>query len=55
VNRVIDFALRQRVLVIAMMLLVFAAGVVCFLSLNIEAYPDPVPPMASRPKRSSAT
>jgi AcrB/AcrD/AcrF family len=28
-----------------MMLAVFAGGVVAFMKLNIEAYPDPVPPL----------
>jgi cobalt-zinc-cadmium resistance protein CzcA len=43
-NRVIDFALRQRVLVVALACLVLAVGAACFAQLNIEAYPDPVPP-----------
>jgi len=44
VNRVIDFALRQRVLVVALMVTTFLVGAICFWRLNIEAYPDPVPP-----------
>ena len=44
-NWLIGAALRQRMLVVALMVLVVAAGVVCFLRLNIEAYPDPVPPL----------
>jgi cobalt-zinc-cadmium resistance protein CzcA len=44
VNRVIDFALRQRVLVVALMFATLLVGGVCFWRLNIEAYPDPVPP-----------
>ncbi len=43
-NRVIDFALHQRVLVAALMAAMFVVGGVCFWRLNIEAYPDPVPP-----------
>ncbi len=39
------FVLRQRVLMAVMTLFVFAAGVVSFINLNIEAYPDPVPPL----------
>ena len=42
---VIVAALKQRVLVFVMMLAVFAGGVVAFTKLNIEAYPDPVPPL----------
>jgi cobalt-zinc-cadmium resistance protein CzcA len=52
-NRIIDFALRQRVLVVAMMGLVFASGVFCFWKLNIEAYPDPVPPLVDIITQSS--
>jgi len=44
VNRVIDFALRQRALVVALMAVVFIVGGICFWRLDIEAYPDPVPP-----------
>jgi cobalt-zinc-cadmium resistance protein CzcA len=42
---VIVAALKQRILVFVMMLAVFAGGVVAFSKLNIEAYPDPVPPL----------
>src|SRR6202161_2637398 len=42
---VIVAALKQRILVFVMMLSVFAGGVVAFMKLNIEAYPDPVPPL----------
>jgi hypothetical protein len=43
-NGVVAVALKQRVLMVALMLFVFVAGFVCFSNLNIEAYPDPVPP-----------
>src|SRR3974377_507521 len=43
-NAVVAFALKQRVLMVALMLFVFAAGFIGFTKLNIEAYPDPVPP-----------
>jgi cobalt-zinc-cadmium resistance protein CzcA len=52
-NHIVDFALRQRVLVVALMLLVFGIGIVGFLKLNIEAYPDPVPPMVDIITQSS--
>jgi cobalt-zinc-cadmium resistance protein CzcA len=42
---VIVAALKQRILVFVVMLAVFAGGVVAFMKLNIEAYPDPVPPL----------
>src|SRR5271168_1806672 len=41
---VVAFALKQRVLVVALLLLFVGAGIFSFLRLNIEAYPDPVPP-----------
>ena len=44
-DRVIAFALRRRVLVVVMLLAVLVAGGVSFANLNIEAYPDPVPPL----------
>ena len=44
-NGVVAFALRHRGLMLVFMAVMFAAGVVAFLKLNIEAYPDPVPPL----------
>jgi len=41
----INFALKQRMLMLAIMVLVFVAGIFGFTRLNIEAYPDPVPPL----------
>ena len=44
-STIIAFALKQRVLMIVLLLLFFGAGIMCFRQLNIEAYPDPVPPL----------
>ena len=44
-NSIIVAALRQRILVLVMLVGVFIGGVVAFMKLNIEAYPDPVPPL----------
>jgi cobalt-zinc-cadmium resistance protein CzcA len=44
-NALVEFALRQRVLVIILLVLALAGGVASFMVLNIEAYPDPVPPL----------
>src|SRR5271163_2904500 len=44
-NAIITFALKQRVLMLVVMVLVFIAGTAGFTQLNIEAYPDPVPPL----------
>ena len=40
IRRVVDFALNNRLLVLAFALLLFAAGIVSFKRLPIEAYPD---------------
>jgi cobalt-zinc-cadmium resistance protein CzcA len=44
-NSVIAFALRQRMLMVLLLVFMFGVGIVSFLKLNIEAYPDPVPPL----------
>ncbi len=44
-NAIVTFALRQRVLIVVLLVMVLAGGIASFLSLNIEAYPDPVPPL----------
>src|SRR5215469_13140710 len=44
-NRIVAFALLQRVLIVVLLFVVIGVGVVSFLKLNIEAYPDPVPPL----------
>ena len=44
-NRILGFALRQRLLIVALFVTVLVAGGFAFANLNIEAYPDPVPPM----------
>ena len=44
-NRILGFALRQRLLIVAIFATVLVAGGFAFAALNIEAYPDPVPPM----------
>ncbi len=44
-NSVIAYALKQRTLMLALLAAIVIAGVVSFARLNIEAYPDPVPPL----------
>ena len=44
-NRIVEFALRQRLLIVGIFVAMLVAGGVGFYNLNIEAYPDPVPPM----------
>jgi cobalt-zinc-cadmium resistance protein CzcA len=52
-NTILAFALKQRVLMIVLLLLFFGAGIFCFRQLNIEAYPDPVPPLVEIVTQSS--
>ena len=44
-NGIITFSIKQRVLVLIFLFCVLGGGFVSFLNLNIEAYPDPVPPL----------
>lgn len=41
----VDFALRQRFLILLLLVGMVLAGGLAFANLNIEAYPDPVPPL----------
>ena len=52
-NRVVEFALRQRFLMVVLLIGMFVAGIVGFRLLNIEAYPDPVPPLIEIVTQSS--
>jgi cobalt-zinc-cadmium resistance protein CzcA len=45
INSLIQLALRQRVVVIGVALILLAVGIFAFTQLDIEAYPDPVQPM----------
>ena len=44
-DKIVAFALRQRVLILLLLMFSLAAGLISFGKLNIEAYPDPVPPL----------
>ena len=44
-NAIVAAALRQRVLVVLFFVLLMIGGLAAFRALNIEAYPDPTPPM----------
>jgi cobalt-zinc-cadmium resistance protein CzcA len=52
-NALVAFALRQRILIVILLVLVLAGGVASFMLLNIEAYPDPVPPLVDIVTQSS--
>src|SRR5262245_55111738 len=44
IGKLIDFILRERLLVIFLSVILLVGGLYAFKSLNIEAYPDPSPP-----------
>src|SRR5437762_12519001 len=44
-NAIIAFALKHRVLMVVLFVMMLGGGVAAFQQLNIEAYPDPTPPM----------
>src|SRR5215468_1340716 len=44
-NAIIVFSLKHRVLMVAAFVAILFGGLVAFKQLNIEAYPDPTPPM----------
>jgi heavy metal efflux system protein len=52
-NNIVVFALKQRALMVILLGFLIGAGIVCFLRLNIEAYPDPVPPLVEVITQSS--
>ncbi|WP_298672654.1 CusA/CzcA family heavy metal efflux RND transporter [uncultured Sphingomonas sp.] len=54
-NRLVELALRQRMLVLTLLVGLIMAGAVGFANLNIEAYPDPVPPMVEVLTQSNGT
>jgi cobalt-zinc-cadmium resistance protein CzcA len=44
-DTLVAFALKHRVLMVVAFIMMMAGGIVAFRQLNIEAYPDPTPPM----------
>lgn len=52
-NGIVKFALTRRILVLVVLFLVCVGGFFAFKRLNIEAYPDPVPPMVDIITQSS--
>jgi cobalt-zinc-cadmium resistance protein CzcA len=52
-DKIVIFALQQRYLMVIALCLLLGAGIVAFLRLNIEAYPDPVPPLVEIVTQSS--
>jgi heavy metal efflux system protein len=53
VNSIVTFAIKQRMMILILTLFLVGAGVVSFTQLNIEAYPDPVPPLVEVVAQSS--
>jgi heavy metal efflux system protein len=52
-KKIIEFSLKRRTMALAVMFMLLAAGAVAFYRLNIEAYPDPSPPMVEVVTQSS--
>jgi heavy metal efflux system protein len=44
-NAVVAFSLKHRALMVVLFVMMLTGGVMAFRALNIEAYPDPTPPM----------
>ena len=44
-DRLVSFAVDRRFLMVGLFIAVIIGGLVAFQQLNIEAYPDPTPPM----------
>src|SRR6266567_8313264 len=44
-NGIVAFSLRHRVLMVLLFVMILFGGIIAFRQLNIEAYPDPTPPM----------
>src|SRR6201994_1678582 len=44
-DRLVAIAVNRRYLMVALFVVVFIGGLIAFKQLNIEAYPDPTPPM----------
>lgn len=47
INTIVAFALKHRVLMLVAFVMMLVGGGAAFRALNIEAYPDPVPPMVN--------
>src|SRR3984885_6204198 len=45
IQRLVAYALRMPVIVISLVVLIIGAGIVAYQRLDIEAYPNPVPPL----------
>src|SRR5215475_10197503 len=45
INRIVQFALRQRFLILMLVLLLVIAGTISFRRMPVDAYPDLSPPM----------
>ena len=52
-NEIIAYALKRRLLMVGLLLTVIGVGLFSFGRLNIEAYPDPVPPLVDIVTQSS--
>jgi heavy metal efflux system protein len=44
-NSIVAFSIKRRALVVVALIFVIVGGIGAFRLLNIESYPDPVPPL----------
>src|SRR3954468_8828258 len=44
-NRIVAIAVQRRFLMVGLFVAILTGGLIAFQQLNIEAYPDPTPPM----------
>src|SRR5438874_8055404 len=52
-DRLVAIAVERRYLMVGVFIAVLIGGVLAFIQLNIEAYPDPTPPMVDVVTQSS--
>ncbi len=52
-NKVVAFSLRQRMLIMILLAILLIVGIISSFKLNVEAYPDPVPPLIDIVTQSS--
>jgi cobalt-zinc-cadmium resistance protein CzcA len=46
INRIVQFALQQRMFVLLLVAFITVGGVISFIHMPVDAYPDLSPPMA---------
>ena len=55
IHHVVQFALRQRFLILALAVLVIVAGTLSFQRMPVDAYPDLSPPLVESSRNGQGT